>query len=271
MATGAQAVSPNKKVQLVSVGSRNLPDDRRSPRRSARSGRGQARTGGHQPANARSPATPRSSADNQDAFDNALVIVGIVTIVLIIVLLLSIYRSPWAALLPVVPFGVVTVVSTGLIAPVAEAFDLQVDQSLTIILTVVLFGVGTDYIVFLLFRFRERLRAGRRAEGGLDHGGGAGRRGHRVGGRCDRDRVHGAAARRVRRVPQPRARRWPSPSVVMALAAVTLVPAVVSLFGTKVFWPSKSWQRAAKGTAFQGVGRFTARRPGVVAIASRRR
>jgi RND superfamily putative drug exporter len=54
----------------------------------------------------------------------------------------------------------------------------------------------------------------------------------------------------------------------MALAAVTLIPAVVSLLGPKVFWPSKSWQRIPKGTAFQRLGRFTGRRPAVVALVS---
>ena len=54
----------------------------------------------------------------------------------------------------------------------------------------------------------------------------------------------------------------------MAFAAITLVPAVVSLLGPKVFWPSKSWQKTPKGTMFQRLGRFTARRPAVVALAS---
>ncbi|MCX5041649.1 MMPL family transporter [Aldersonia sp. NBC_00410] len=43
-------------------------------------------------------------------------------------------------------------------ADLAALFDFQVSTSLQSILVVVLFGVGTDYIVFLLFRYRERLR-----------------------------------------------------------------------------------------------------------------
>ena len=99
-------------------------------------------------------------ADNADAFDTAFLIVGAVTIVLIIGLLLLIYRSPVAALLPIVTVGLVSTISPGLIAWCAQAFGFQVDQSLQILMTIVLYGVGTDYIVFLLFRYRERLRAG---------------------------------------------------------------------------------------------------------------
>ena len=41
-----------------------------------------------------------------------------------------------------------------------KAFDLKADSSISAILVVVLFGIGTDYILFLLFRYRERLRPG---------------------------------------------------------------------------------------------------------------
>ena len=39
-------------------------------------------------------------------------------------------------------------------------FDLKTDSSIQVILIVVLFGIGTDYILFFLFRYRERLRLG---------------------------------------------------------------------------------------------------------------
>ena len=51
-------------------------------------------------------------------------------------------------------------------------------------------------------------------------------------------------------------------------AALTLIPAIVSLIGTTVFWPSKSWQRKPEGATFQRLGRFVGRRPGVTAAVS---
>src|SRR5690606_18520770 len=41
-----------------------------------------------------------------------------------------------------------------------ETIGFEIGQELPILLTVVLFGIGTDYILFLLFRYRERLRKG---------------------------------------------------------------------------------------------------------------
>jgi putative drug exporter of the RND superfamily len=265
--TGPQAVSPNKLVQLVTVGLGNNPQDPelttaiadiRAASDPVLAGTGLER---------KVTGDVAMFADNEDAFNNAFIIVGGATLILIITLLLIIYRSPLAALLPIITVGVVTVISTGLIATMAEAFGFSADPSLEIILTIVLYGVGTDYILFLFFRYRERLRAGDEPKPALVASV------HRVG-----EVIASAAGAIVIAflallLAVFGAFRSLGPAlaiavVVMALAAITLVPAVVSLLGTKVFWPSKSWQRQPKGTTFQKLGRFTARRPAVVALVS---
>lgn len=265
--TGDQFRSPNEKVQLVTIGLKGLGDDPALVD-AVKDIREQA-TNALKGSDLEYAVTGDVAmfADNADAFDTAFLIIGVTTIVLIIGLLLVIYRSPLAALLPIFTVGLVSAIAPGLVAWLAQAFNFQVDQSVQIVMTIVLYGVGTDYIVFLLFRFRERLRAGDDPKTALI-----------------------AAVARVGEVIASAAAAiiiafmalllavfgaftsfGPGLSIavaLMAIAAVTLIPAVVSLLGTKVFWPSKSWQRTPKGTTFQRLGRFTGRRPGVVAIAS---
>ncbi|MYZ12602.1 MMPL family transporter, partial [Streptomyces sp. SID337] len=107
--------------------------------------------------------------DESDASKKAGLLVGVGTIVIIVVLLLVIFRSPIIALLPVVLIGLISPMATGLIASANKAFDMKADSSIQELLTVVLFGVGTDYILFLLFRYREALRAGEDPKGGMVH------------------------------------------------------------------------------------------------------
>ena len=71
-----------------------------------------------------------------------------------------IFRSPIIAILPLIVIALVSQVATGLISDVNKALNLNADSSVATILIVVLFGIGTDYILFLMFRYRERLRAG---------------------------------------------------------------------------------------------------------------
>jgi RND superfamily putative drug exporter len=52
---------------------------------------------------------------------------------------------------------------------------------------------------------------------------------------------------------------------VTLVAALTLIPAVVTLLGTRVFWPSKAWQREPKGARFAAIGRSLGKRPAVFA------
>jgi RND superfamily putative drug exporter len=265
--TGVQTLSQNKQVQLISVGLDKQPYDEavlpavksiRDVAKPAVAGTGLS---------LKVTGDAALALDNQGAFDNALVIVGVATVVLIIGLLLLIYRSPIAALLPVVTVGVVITISPGLIALVAKATGLQADPSLQIILTIVLYGIGTDYILFLLFRYRERLRAADEPKQALV------KAVERVGEVIASAAGAVVVAFMALLLAVLGGFKTLGPGlaiavVVMAIASVTLVPAVVSLLGPKVFWPSKSWQRSPRGTVFQRLGRFTARRPSVVALVS---
>ncbi|MDN5924518.1 MAG: MMPL family transporter, partial [Xanthomonadales bacterium] len=55
---------------------------------------------------------------------------------------------------------------------------------------------------------------------------------------------------------------------ITLIAGLTLIPAVVSLLGTKVFWPSKAWQREPEAAHYAAIGRSLGRRPGVYACAA---
>ncbi|MFD9861017.1 MMPL family transporter [Streptomyces alboflavus] len=205
--------------------------------------------------------------DESDASERAGILVGVGTIVIIIVLLLVIFRSPIIALLPVVLIGLISPMATGLIASANKAFDMKADSSIQELLTVVLFGVGTDYILFLLFRYREALRAGEDPKGAMVHAV------ERVGEAITSAAGAVIVAFAALTLSSLGMLRSMGPALAIAvfltlLAGLTLVPAVVSLLGTKVFWPSKSWQREPHGTGFAKLGTSIARKPAVWTVVS---
>lgn len=205
--------------------------------------------------------------DQTESSEKGMAIIGMATIALILALLLIIFRSPVIALLPIITIGAISSTVGGLIAMTANAFDLKVDSSVNSLLTVVLFGVGTDYILFLMFRYRERLRAGEDPQTATISAV------TRVG-----EAITSAAgvvviaflALMLSTLGMFRA-LGPALAIavtVAALAGLTLVPAIVSLLGTKVFWPSKSWQRQPRGLLFSTLGSLLGRRPAAFAVAS---
>ena len=210
--------------------------------------------------------------DNKAAFASAETIVTIATLALIVVLLLLIFRSPIAALLPLLAVGLVFGVSSALIASAGHVLDFQVGQELPTMLTVVLFGIGTDYILFLLFRYRERLRAGDAPKQAIVTAV------EKVGEAIFSAAFAVIAAFGALILATLGFFTTLGPSlaigvVVMLAAALTLVPAIVSLLGTHVFWPSKRASAAASDSdadshpRFAALGRFVARRPVPVIVA----
>ncbi|MGS2809607.1 MMPL family transporter [Nocardia sp. MW-W600-9] len=211
--------------------------------------------------------TAAQTLDQTEQGEKGMAIIGIATIVLILVLLLVIFRSPVIALLPVITIGAISSTVGGLIAMAAKAFDLEIDTSVNSILLVVLFGVGTDYILFLMFRYRERLRAGDDPKTAMVNAVA------RVGEAITSAAAAVIIAFMALTLSSLGMFRALGPALAIAvavalLAGLTLVPAIVSLLGTKVFWPSKAWQVEPKGARFGAIGAAMGRRPGVFAVAS---
>jgi RND superfamily putative drug exporter len=207
------------------------------------------------------------SHDTIDKFMRAETVVGIATIGLIIVLMLLMFRSPIAALLPVVTVALVMVVARKAIGVAGTVFGFEVGQEVPILLTVVLYGIGTDYILFLLFRYRERLRRGDESKDAVVIAV------HRVGQAIASAAGAVIVAFAALALSSFASFKTMGPSLAIAVAcmlvsALTLIPAVVTLVGPRVFWPSKSHTTEPRGSVFSSVGGVVAARPAIVAVVS---
>src|SRR6478735_1391965 len=97
-------------------------------------------------------------ADSSEAFsgiDGKLLYSAMAVVILI---LLITYRSPILWLLPVVSAGTALFVAQGVIYFLADGDTLTVNAQSSGILTVIVFGAGTDYALLLVARYREELR-----------------------------------------------------------------------------------------------------------------
>ena len=205
--------------------------------------------------------------DSQSSGNKAEALIGVATIGLILILLLIIFRSPVVALLPIITIGVVSQIADGLIAWASKAFDLKTDSSVTSMLIVVLFGVGTDYILFFMFRYRERLRAGDNPKEAV--AGAVTRAGEAIvsaGGAV----IVSFMALTLSTLGLFRS-LGPALAIAVAVtlvAGLTLIPSVVSLLGTRVFWPSKAWRTEPRGARFAAIGRSMGHHPARFAAVS---
>ncbi|MEU3028365.1 MMPL family transporter [Streptomyces incarnatus] len=205
--------------------------------------------------------------DQQDSSKRGQALIGIGTFVIILVTLLIIFRAPILAVLPLILIGLVSAVANGLIAYATKLFGLQANSSISSILIVVLFGVGTDYFLFLMFRYRERLRAGDESKEAMINA--VGRVGEAIASAAGAVIIAFLAL--VLSTLGFFKQMGPALAIAVAatlVAGLTLIPAVVSLIGPKVFWPSKSWQREPENARFAALGHAVRRRPALAAVAS---
>jgi RND superfamily putative drug exporter len=199
------------------------------------------------------------SVDTTSAYDHADTIITLATVILILIMLGLIFRSPIIAVLPIVIIGIVLSATTGLTADLAKAFGFQVGNSLASILTVVLFGIGTDYIVFILFRYREHLRHGVPPTEALILSCGV------VGKVVASSALTVIGAFAALFLAKLGSLNTLAPGLIVAVAAMlitalTLVPAVFALLGKHLFWPF-GVGKMPENSVFAKQAALVARRP----------
>src|SRR5262249_41039095 len=82
------------------------------------------------------------------------------TVLLIVVLLIAIYRAPLVALVPLATVYVALQVAIKFISILAQHGLMGLFEGVQIFVTVLVYGAGVDYCLFLIARYREELDRG---------------------------------------------------------------------------------------------------------------
>ncbi|GAA4680324.1 MMPL family transporter [Frondihabitans cladoniiphilus] len=96
-------------------------------------------------------------ADVSNAFAGADFRLLLVTVIVVAALLIITYRSPVLWIVPLAVVGVADGLSRFVVTALADAVGITVDASISGILSVLVFGAGTNYALLLVARYREEL------------------------------------------------------------------------------------------------------------------
>lgn len=97
---------------------------------------------------------PAFGADIASAFDGANITLLLVTLVIVALLLIGTYRSPILWMVPLAVVALADQLASTVTAAVGSALSLQFDTG---IVSVLVFGAGTNYALLLVSRYREEL------------------------------------------------------------------------------------------------------------------
>ncbi|MFE6754765.1 MMPL family transporter [Streptomyces sp. NPDC057684] len=185
------------------------------------------------------------------------------TVAVVAILLILIYRSPFLWLVPLVVAGVADFLSMGVAYGLHQAFGTTVSGQSSGVMTILVFGAGTDYALLLVSRYREELRRIERPYDAMR----AALRGCGPAVLASSGTV--AVGLFCLLAADLNSSRGMGPlgavGVLCALVAMlTLLPAVLVLFGRRVFWPlvpAYGSTPKARRSLFAAMGSSAGRRP----------
>lgn len=207
-------------------------------------------------------------ADLANVFDGASFLLLGVTALIVAVLLVVTYRSPILWVLPLLVIGIADRVAQVVVTWVLSAFSLAWDESILGILSVLVFGAGTNYALLLISRYREELT--------------------RHVSRVDAMRatwspvartislsavtvVIGVLCLLLSATPSTRSLGVAAATgiLVALLFAALCLPGVLLFFGRWIFWPRRPDPgRDIEHRLWDRIGEFVSRHPGRIAVVS---
>ncbi|WUT80555.1 MMPL family transporter [Streptomyces sp. NBC_00669] len=190
------------------------------------------------------------------------------TVLVVAVLLILIYRSPALWLVPLFAAGAADVLSMAVTYLLNRAFGITVSGQSSGVMTILVFGVGTDYALLLVARYREELRRTARPYDAM----------RTALRRCAPAVLASAgtvaAGMLCLLAADLNSSRGMGPAaavgVLSALAAmVTLLPALLVLLGRRLFWPlvpEPGTEPQQRRGGFTAIGGLVGRRPVAVLV-----
>ncbi|HUD07125.1 MAG TPA: MMPL family transporter [Candidatus Saccharimonadales bacterium] len=156
----------------------------------------------------------------------------------IVILLFLVYKSVLAPLITLIPAGLSLVLASPIIAE-STKIGVQVSPITQLLLIVLLLGAGTDYGIFLVFRVREELRKGYEPKEAVVQAL------SRVGKVITFSALTVSAALLSLLLASFGFYKGLGPALaigigVLLLAGLTLLPALLTVFGRAAFWPVKN-------------------------------
>ncbi|MFT4412851.1 efflux RND transporter permease subunit [Fredinandcohnia humi] len=182
-----------------------------------------------------------------------------ITVVFILVVLLLVFRSLVAPIIPLVTVGLSYLASQSIVAMLVDKFDFPISNYTQIFLVAVLFGIGTDYSILLLSRFKEELSERESiAEAIVETYRNAGRTVFFSGLAV---MVGFAAIGFSQFILYQSAVAVAVGVALLILALFTIVPFFMVVLGKRIFWPSKKNLEHGDSKIWALAGRFSLGRP----------
>ncbi|WP_106766131.1 MMPL family transporter [Paenibacillus faecalis] len=182
-----------------------------------------------------------------------------ITVIFILVILFAVFRSFVAPFVPLLTVGISYLVSQGIVAILVDTVDFPISTFTQIFMVAVMFGIGTDYCILLISRYKEELmRQENTASAIIETYRTAGKTVFFSGlavfigfvsiGLSQFILYQSAVAVAVG-------------IAVMLAALFTLVPFFMLVLGNKLFWPSKGSLEHKESKVWGYAGKFSLKRP----------
>ncbi|MEH7523904.1 MMPL family transporter [Bacillus sp. JJ1503] len=182
-----------------------------------------------------------------------------ITVAFILIVLLLVFRSVVAPIIPLLTVGFTYLASQSIVGFLVDKFDFPLSNYTQIFLVAVLFGIGTDYCILLLSRFKEELSQKESiAEAIVETYRNAGRTVFFSGVAV---MIGFAAIGFSQFILYQSAAAVAIGVAILLIALFTIVPFFMAVLGRKIFWPSKKTADHGESKLWGAVGKFSLARP----------